>query len=186
MTASGTVLSSKKYCPCEVPRPLTQLFMLVLATAMSGCAPPELTAPEEELVRRCLDLAYKQETSSECAERVTKPMKKAFLEKHPDFYDRLLADRIAFVEKRIAEDQRQREELNLCLDDREAGKMGSPACEKFMTHEITRGITDRRLRRCAEARLDGKGDAQDHCKGLSDRDIEDELQMELVRRGRRR
>ena len=160
--------------------------MLVLATAMSSCAPPELTGPEEELVRRCLDLAYKQEAGSDCAERVTKPMEEAFLAKHPDFYARLRADRIAFVEQRIAEDQRQREKLNLCLDDREAGKTESPACEKFMTHEITRGITDRRLRRCAEARLDGKGDAQDHCKGLSDREIEDELQVERVRRERGR
>src|SRR5688572_20641984 len=42
-------------------RSLAQLFALVLATAVSGCAPPELTAPQEELVRRCLELAYKQE-----------------------------------------------------------------------------------------------------------------------------
>lgn len=169
-----------------MPRSLTQLLTLVLATTVSGCAPPELTAPQEELVRRCLELAYKQEANSECAQRVTRPMEKAFLKKHPNFYEQLLADRKAFVEARIAEDLRRRDELNLCLDDREAGNMGSPVCEKFMTHEIARGIEDRRRRRCAEARLDGKADAQHHCEGLSDHDIEDELQMERVRREGRR
>ena len=165
-----------------MPRSLRQLLTLVLATTVSGCAPPELTAPQEELVRRCLELAYKQEATSECAEQVTRPMEKAFLKKHPDFYEQLLADRKAFVEARIAEDLRRRDELNLCLDDREAGNMGSPACEKFMTHEITRGVEDRRRTRCAEARLDGNADAQHHCEGLAARDIEDELQMERVRR----
>lgn len=109
-------------------------------------------------------------------------MEKAFLKKHPDFYNRLLADRKAFVEARIADDVRRRDELNLCLDDREAGSKDSLACEKFMTHEIGRGIEDRRRRRCAEARLDGKADAQHPCEGLSDRDIENELQMERTRR----
>jgi len=90
---------------------------------MSSCAPPELTAPQEEFVRRCLELAYKQEAGSECAQQVTKPMEKAFLKKHPDFYDQLLADRKAFVEERIAEDRRRSEKLNLCLDDRESGNM---------------------------------------------------------------
>lgn len=169
-----------------MPRSLTQLLTLVLATTVSGCAPPELTAPQEELVRRCLELAYKQEANSECAQRVTRPMEKAFLKKHPNFYEQLLADRKAFVESRIAEDLRRRDELNLCLDDREAGNMGSPVCEKFMTREIARGIEDRRRRRCAEARLDGKADAQHHCEGLSDHDIEDELQMERGRREGRR
>lgn len=165
-----------------MPRSLIQLLTLVLAISVSGCAPPELTAPQQELVRRCLELAYKQEATSECAEQVTRPMEKAFLKKHPDFYEQLLADRKAFVEARIAEDLRRRDELNLCLDERDAGSKGSPACEKFMTHEITRGIEDRRRRRCAEARLDGKADAQRHCEGLSDHDIEDEVQMERVRR----
>ena len=165
-----------------MPRSLAQLLMLVLATTVGGCAPPELTAPQEELVRRCLELAYKEEAPSECAEQVTKPMEKVFLKKHPDFYEQLLADRKAFVEARIAEDMRRRDELNLCLDDHEAGHMGSPACEKFMTHEITRGIEDRRRRRCVEARLEGRADAQHHCEGLAARDIEDALQMERVRR----
>jgi hypothetical protein len=169
-----------------MPRPLTQLLTLALATAVSGCAPPELTAPQEALVRRCLELAYKQEAGSECTQQVTKPMEKAFLEKHPDFYQQLLADRIAFVEERIAEDVRRRDELNLCLDAREAGEVDSPACEKFIAHEITRGIEDRRLRRCVEAQLDGRSDTQRHCDGLPDRLIEDELQMERAKRQGRR
>jgi len=167
----------------KIPRPLTQLLTLALAATVSGCAPPpELTAPQEELVRGCLELAYKQEATSACAEQVTKPMEQAFLEKHPDFYEKVLADRKAFVEARIAEDVRRRDELNLCLDDREASALSSPACEKFMPHEIKRGIEDRRRRRCAEAQLDGRVDAQHHCEGLSARDIEDEVQMERVRR----
>jgi hypothetical protein len=113
-------------------------------------------------------------------------MEQAFLEKHPDFYDQLLAERKAFVEERIAEDQRRRDELNLCLDNREAGNMNPVSCEKLQAHEIKRGIEDRRLRRCAEARLDGKADAQQRCEGLSDRDVEDELQMERRRRENRR
>lgn len=161
---------------------LRQLLTLALATTVSGCAPPELTAPQEELVRRCLELAYQQEATSECAQQVTGPMKKAFLKQHPGFYEQLLADRKAFVEGRIAEDLRRRDELNLCLDNREAGNMGSPACEKFMTHEIARGTEDRRRRRCAQARLDGKADAQHHCEGLAARDIEEEIRMERVRR----
>jgi hypothetical protein len=130
-----------------MPRSLSKLFTLVLATTVSSCAPPELTSPQEELVRRCLELAYLQEATSQCAEQVTRPMQKAYLDKHPDFYEQLLADRKAFVAERIAEDVRRRDELNLCLDDREAGNMGSPACEKFMAHEITRGMEDRRRRR---------------------------------------
>jgi hypothetical protein len=163
-------------------RSLTQLLTLVLATAVSGCAPPELTAPQEELVHRCLELAFKQETASECAQQVTGPMEKAFLKKHPDFYEQLLADRKAFVEARLAEEVRRRDELNLCLDDREAGNTGAPTCKNFMAHEITRGIEDRRRRRCAEAQLDRKADAQRHCEGLAARDIESEVQMERVRR----
>lgn len=165
-----------------MPRSLTQLLTLVLATTVSGCSPPELTASQEALVRRCLELTFKQETTSECAEQVTGPMQKAFVKRHPEFHERLLADRRAFVEARIAEDLRRRDELNLCLDDRETGNLSSPACEKFMTHEIMRGIEDRRRVRCAEARLDGKADAQPLCEGLTARDIEDEIRMERVRR----
>jgi hypothetical protein len=161
--------------------------MLALATALSCCAPPpELTASQEEMVRQCLELAHRQESSPECAERVTEPMENAFLEKHPDFYDRLLADRKAFVEERIARDQRERDQLNVCLDDHEAGKTDSPACEKFMKHEISRGIEDRRLRRCAEARLDANADAQRQCEGLPEHIIDEEVQAERVRRDRRR
>jgi hypothetical protein len=137
------------------------------------------------MVRQCLELAYRQETSSECAERVTKPMEKAFLRKRPDFYDRLLADRKAFVEERIAIDQRERENLNLCIDDHEAGKTDSPACDQFMKHEITRGIEDRRLRRCADARLDANADADRRCEGLPDHIIDEEVQAERARRERR-
>jgi hypothetical protein len=169
-----------------MPRLRKQLLALVLATAMSGCAPPELTASQEELVRRCLELAHKQETSSECDQGVTQEMEQAFLEKHPDLHERWLADRKAFVEERIAEDQRRRDELNLCVDDRESGNMHSPACEKFMTHEITRATEDRRLRDCAAARLEEKPDAQERCEGLSDREIEDEVKAERVRRENRR
>jgi hypothetical protein len=167
-----------------MPHSLTRLFALVLATTASGCAPPELTAPQEELVRRCLELAFKQEESAECAAQVTKPMQQAFQEKHPEFQQRLLAERKAFVEARIAEDMRRRDELNLCLDHREAGNTDSTACEKFMTHEIVRGSDDRRRRRCAAARLDGKADAQHLCEGLAARDIEDGLEMERARRAR--
>ena len=180
-------LNPKTCRRCEMPRSLTQLLALILATAVSSCAqPPELTASQEELARRCLELAYKQEATPECAEQVTKPMETAFLEKHPDFYEQLLAERKAFVEARIAEDVRRRDELNLCLDDREAGSTGTPTCEKFMAYEITRGIEDRRRRRCAEARLDGKADTQRHCEGLTAREIEGEIQMERVRREGRR
>ena len=159
------------------------LFALVVAVS-NGCAPPlELTATQEELVRGCLELAYKEEATSECTAQVTKPMEKAFLTKHPDFYERLLAERKAFVEARIAEDVRRRDELNLCLDAREAGNTDSAACEKFMAYEIARGIDGRRRKRCAQIRLDGKEDAQKACDGLSARDIEDEMQMERARRG---
>jgi hypothetical protein len=164
---------------------VARLLALVLAIAASGCAPPELTAAQEELVRRCLELAYKQEDSPECAQQATKPMLQAFHEKHPEFQERLLAERKAFVEARIAEDMRRRDELNLCLDHREAGNVGSPGCEKFMTHEIARGLEDRRRRRCAAARLDGKADAQPLCEGLAARDIEEEVQMERTRRARK-
>lgn len=136
-------------------------------------------------MRRCLELAHKQEASSECTQ-VTEPMEKAFLKQHPNFYQHLVADRKAFVEERIADDVLRRDELNLCLDDREAGNMKSPACEKFMTHEIARGIQDRRLRRCVEVRLDGRSDTERQCGGLPDRRIEDELQMERARRRGRR
>jgi len=170
-----------------MPRPIRQLLALAIAIALNGCSPPpELTAPQEALVRRCLELAYTQETSDECEAGVTKPMQQAFLAKHPDFYEQLLADRKKFVADRLAEDLRRRDELNLCLDDREAGKMGSKSCEKFMTHEITRGIDDRRRRRCASAWLDDKAAAQKHCEGLPEREIADEVQMERARRERRR
>jgi hypothetical protein len=164
------------------------LLTLVLATAPSGCTqpPPELTAAQEDLVRQCLELAYKQETTPECEAQVTKPMEKAFLVKHPDFYDELLAERKKFVEKNLAEDQRTRDELNLCLDDRESSKQDSSACEKFMTHEIKRGLEDRRLRRCAAARLDATADADRQCEGLPDSVVADEVQAERLRRERRR
>jgi hypothetical protein len=159
--------------------------MLSLSAAVSGCAPPELTAPEEALARRCLELAYEQEASAECAQQVTKPMEQAFLEKHPDFYEQLLAKRVAFVEERIAEDQRRADELSRCLDDREAGAADPPACEQFMAHEIARETENRRLRRCVQARLEGEADARQFCDGLSEREIEDEMQMERVRRDSR-
>lgn len=164
------------------------LLTFALATAPSGCAPPppELTAAQEDLVRRCLELAYKQETTPECEAQVTKPMEKAFLEKHPDFYDQLLGERKAFVEKNLAADQAERDKLNLCLDDRESGKQDSSACEKFRPHEIKRGLEDRRLRRCAVARLDATADAERKCDGLSDAVIADEVQAERLRRERRR
>ena len=170
--------------PREMSRSLKFLLPLVMATALNGCAPPlpQLTSAQEKLARQCLELAFKDEPTAECTEQVTKPMEQAFLKLHPEFYEQLLAERKAFVEARIAEDVRRRDDLNLCLDDREAGKMSSPACEKFMAHEIKRADQDRRLRRCAGAQLDGKADAQRHCEGLSARDIEDELQMERVRR----
>jgi len=163
-------------------RSLQKLLVLLLATSVSGCAPPELTAPQEELVRRCLELAYKEEATAECTAQVTKPMEKAFLIKHPDFYETLLAERKAFVEARIAEDVRRRDDLNLCLDAREAGDTGSPACEKFMAYEIARGIDGRRRKRCAQSQLDGKADQQKVCDGLAARDIEDEIEMERRRR----
>lgn len=170
-----------------MPRPRTQLLALVLIAAASGCSPPppELTAPQEELVRRCLELAHKQETDSACTEGVTEPMKKSFLLKHPDFYDQLVAERKKFVEERIAEDIRRRDELNRCLDDREAGNARAPSCEKFMAHEIKRGLEDRRRTRCATSTLDGKADAPRRCEGLSEQDIAEEVQMERVRRERR-
>ena len=164
------------------------LLTCVLATAPSGCSPPppELTAVQEDLVRKCLELAYKQEITPDCEAQVTKPMEKAFLAKHPDFYDRLLAERKAFVEKNLAEDQRERDELNRCLDERESGKQDSSACEKFRPHEIKRGLEDRRLRRCAAARLDATADADHQCEGLPDSIIADEVQAERLRRERRR
>ena len=85
-------------------------------------------------------------------------------------------ERKAFVEERIAEDQRERDKLNLCLDDHEAGKTDSRACEKFMKHEITRGIEDRRLRRCSEAQLDANAQAERECDGLPEHIIDEEVQ----------
>jgi hypothetical protein len=160
--------------------------LLVTISLISGCSPPPaLTAPEEALVRRCLELAHKQETSPECSP-VTKPMQKAFLAKHPDFYDQLLAERKKFVEDRIAEDVRQRDELNACLDAREGGDAKPSSCEKFRPHEIARGLEDRRRTGCARSTLDKKPDASQRCEGLSNQDIEDEVQMERVRRERNR
>jgi hypothetical protein len=168
-------------------RPPTQCFALALAILVmaGGCTPPPLTAAQEALVGECLELAHRQESNAECTAHVTRRMEKAYLGKHPDFYQQLLAKRKAFVEERIAEDQRRRDELNRCLDTREAGG-SAPVCEQFMTHELERGIEDRRRRRCARARLDGAAHALRHCQGLSDRDIEQELQMERFRRERRR
>jgi hypothetical protein len=169
----------------DMPR-FTAFLVPAIAGLVSGCAPPPaLTAPEEALVRRCLELAHKQETSPECSQ-VTKPMQKSFLAKHPDFYDQLLAERKKFVEDRIAEDVRRRDELNACLKDREAGNTQSAACEKFRPHEIARVLEDRRRTGCAQSTLDGKPDATQRCEGLSARDIEDEVQMERTRRERNR
>jgi hypothetical protein len=172
-----------------MPHSSIQLLVPVLAgltVTMSGCSPPpELTASQEALVGRCLELAHKQETDSTC-EVVTEPMREAFLAKHPDFYEQLLAARKKFVEDRIAEDMRRRDELNLCLDDREARNASTAACEQFMPHEIARATEDRRRRRCAASSVDGKADASQRCEGLSKQDIEDEVQMERGRRERRR
>jgi hypothetical protein len=167
-------------------RSLKQLFTLATAMAISSCSPPlpELTAPQEELVGRCLELAYKQETDSGCGV-VTEPMKRAFLLEHPDFYQQLLAARRKFVEDRIAEDIRRRDELTLCLDAHEAGNADATSCGKFMTHEISRGIEDRRRRRCAAASLDGTADAPQRCNGLPQQEVEEEVQMERNRRERR-
>jgi len=115
---------------------------------------------------------------------VTEPMQQAFLAKHPDFYEQLVAERKKFVEDRLAEDIQRRDELNSCLDDREAGRVNSPSCKKFMAHEITRGIDDRHRRRCAVASLDDKAAAQKQCEGLSEGDIADEVQRERTRRER--
>lgn len=165
-------------------RPVTHIPVLVLAVLSSGCSPPELTAPQEELVGRCLELARIQETSDECSQ-VTKPMEKAYLEKHPDFYDRLLADRKAFVEERMAEAQRRADELDKCIDARERGNTRSPDCKNFTLRDINRAARDRHLRSCAEAKLDDSPDAPKRCRGLSDRDIEEEVQAERVRRDAR-
>ena len=158
--------------------------MSLLALA-SGCSPPpELTPAEEALVSRCLELGYTQETAPEC-EPVTEPMQESFLAKHPDFYDRLLTDRKQLVEDRIAEDVRQRDALDVCLNEREAGKAKPSSCAKFMPHEIRRGLEDRRRTRCANATLDQKPEAAARCKGLSESEIEEEVQMEQRRRERR-
>lgn len=159
-------------------------LVLALAALVSCAPPPELTAAQEELVGRCLELAFKQETDSSCAQGVTRPMEKAFLEKHPDFYDQLVAERKKFVEERIAEDVRRRDALNVCLDEREGGATQSSSCEQFMAHEITRGLEDRKLRRCAAARLDEAAQAPERCAGLSDREIDEEVEMERSRRER--
>lgn len=164
-----------------MPRLLALSLVLASVTVSSGCSPAELTAVEEELVGRCLELARKQETSEECS-AVTKPMEKAYLQKYPDFYDRLLADRKAYVEERIAEEQRTGDELDQCIDARESGNRASAACRKFTAREIKRAALDRRLTDCAVAQLDGKPDASRRCAGLTEREIEDEVQAERVRR----
>lgn len=162
---------------------LKRLLPLALLSAAGACAPPpELTAAQEELVSKCLELAFRQEKDPACAEAVTQPMEKAFLAKHPDFHERLVAERKKFVEERIAEDVRRRDALNVCLDDRESGDAQSSACEQFMPHEIERGLTDRKLRRCAAARLDGAANVDEHCADLSEREIEGEVEMERSRR----
>jgi hypothetical protein len=169
----------------DMRSPLTSVALFVSFALITGCSPPPaLTAPEEALVRRCLELEHKQETSAECS-RVTKPMQKAFLAKHPDFYDQLLSERKKFVEDRIAEDVRRRDELNVCVADRGTGNSNPPSCEKFRPHEIARALEDRRRTACAQSTLDGKPDASQRCEGLTARDIEDEVQMERVRRERR-
>ena len=167
-------------------RSLLRPLGLVLAILVGGCAPPQLTASQEERVRGCLEQEFKEDLSPECAQQLTDPMRKAFVAKHPDFYPKLLADRKAFVEAQLAEDQRRRDELNLCVDAREAGDTDSSACEKFMPHEIKRAVEDRHLRRCAEAQFDGQADAQKHCEGFRDREIQGEIQMERSRRERNR
>jgi hypothetical protein len=162
------------------------VLIVVPFALIAACSPPPaLTAPEEALVRRCLELEHKQETSAECSQ-VTKPMRKAFLAKHADFYDQLLSERKKFVEDRIAEDVRRRDELNACVDDRANGNSSSSSCEKFRPHEIARALEDRRRTSCAQSTLDAKPDASERCEGLSDRDIEDEVQMERARRERNR
>lgn len=168
-----------------MPASIRRLLALSFATLTSGCAPPpELTASQEKLVSECLELAFKQETGPACAQGLTKPMEKAFLAKHPDFYERLVAERKKFVEERIAEDVRRRDALNRCLDEREGGVAQPASCEQFMVHEIARGLEDRKLRRCAAARLDEAASSSEHCAGLSAREIEDEVAMERVRRER--
>ena len=173
--------------PCATSSLSRALCTFALFACASGCTPPPaLTPSEEQLVSRCLELAYKQEeAAAECAQ-VTKPMQKSFLEKHPDFYEQLLAERKKFVEARIAEDVRKRDELNVCLDAREDGAASPSSCEKFMPHEIRRGLEDRRRTRCAASQLDRKPDAAQRCDGLSAREIEEEVQMERARRERRR
>jgi hypothetical protein len=169
----------------EMSRWLTTSIALTAILSVSACSPPPaLTGAEEALVGRCLELAHKQESDPECSQ-VTKPMQKSFLAKHPDFYDQLLSERKKFVEDRIAEDVRRRDELNACLDDRQAGNSKPASCEKFMAHEITRGLEDRRRTGCAQSQLDRKADAEQRCEGLSASDIEAEVQMERVRRERR-
>jgi hypothetical protein len=170
----------------DMPRISAAFVVLATTGLVGGCSPPPaLTAPEEAMVRRCLELAHKQETSPECS-HVTKSMQKSFLAKHPDFYDQLLAERKKFVEDRIAEDVRQRDELNACLDARENGDAHPSSCEKFRPHEIARGLEDRRRTGCAQSTLDKQPDASQRCEGLSKQDIEDEVQMERVRRERSR
>lgn len=153
--------------------------------AASGCAPPlELTPEQEQLTARCLELAFKQETDPACAEGVTEPMKKAFLERRPDFHERLIAERKKFVEAQIAEDVRRRDALNQCLADQEEGVDSSAACTEFMPHEIARGLKDRKLRRCAGSQLDQAADASQQCDGLTDREIAAEIDAERGRRAR--
>jgi hypothetical protein len=158
-----------------------QFWLPLFAVAIAGCTPPELTGGEEELVARCLELAHKQETSDECG-AVTRSMEKAYLDKHPDFYDRLLAARKALVEERIAEDRRRSEEISRCADVRAAGET-DPKCEKFTSREIERVMLDRRLRGCAAAKLDEAPDAEARCAGLTEQEIEDEVRAERIRRG---
>jgi len=162
------------------------LLALTLVCVTTACSPPPVLTPAEEaLVRRCLELGYKQESAPEC-EQVTKPMEKSFLAKHPDFYETLLADRKKLVEDQIAKDVRQRDELNVCLDEREGGSENPASCGKFMAHEIRRGLEDRRRTRCATSTLDRKPDAAERCRGLSEQEIAEEVQMEERRRERRR
>lgn len=175
--------------PChqpEMPRTLCRFLVVAMTTVITGCAPPlELSAPQEALVSHCLELAFKQETEIACEQGVNRPMREAFLAKHPDFHDKLLAARKQFVEERIATDRRRSDELNLCLNDHEAGNSPSPTCSEFMSHEIRRGLQDRRLTRCASASLDATADVARRCDGLSEQVIADEVALERDRRSRR-
>lgn len=157
--------------------------LALLALVAAGCTPPELTVGEQALVRRCLELAFENEEDPACAP-VTASLQQRYLEAHPEFHEELMARRKAFVEERIAEDQRRRDELRACVAAREAGQADASACEKFLPHEIERMLRDGKLRRCAKAQVDEMADAQEQCADLTEREIEEEVQAERARRVR--